>query len=72
MEQASFLPKYYADQGLPNWHKILSLMATQGLEGGYRILATRALLHHCIMIAQFLWVEVGTETFFPQESSVVQ
>ena len=51
MVQASFLRKYYADQGLLSWRKILSLVATQGLEGGYKTPATRALLRHCIMIA---------------------
>ena len=72
MEQASFLPKYCADQGLPNWCKILSPVATQGLEGGYKTPAIRALLQYCIMIAQFLRVEVGTETLFLLESFAVQ
>ena len=44
MEQVSFLPKCYADQGLPNWRKILLLLAAQDLEGGCKILATHALL----------------------------
>ena len=72
MEQASFLPKYCVNQGLPNWHKIRSLMATQGLEGGYKTPATSALLQHCIMIGQFLMVEVGTETLFFPESCTIQ
>ena len=72
MEQVSFVPKYCADQGLPNWPKILSLLATQGLEGGHKTLATRAWLQHCTMIAQFLWVEVGIETLFLPEFFTVQ
>ena len=72
MEQASFLPKYCADHGLLNWRKILSLLATPGLEGGYKTLATRALLQYCTMITQFLWVEVETEILFLLESCAVQ
>ena len=72
MEQVSFLLKCCADQGLPNWRKILLLLAAQGLEGGHKTLATHALLQHCIGIAQFLWVGVGIETFFLPESCTVQ
>ena len=68
----SFLPKYYADQGLPSWRKILSPVATHGLEGGYKILAFRALLQHCIMIVQSSTVEEETKTLFLPESYVVQ
>ena len=72
MEQVSFLPKCCVDQGLPNWRKILLLLATQGLGSGCKILATHTLLQHCIRIAKFLWVEVGTETLFRPESFAVQ
>ena len=72
MEQVSFLPKRCADQGLPNWCKILLLLAAQGLEDGYKTLATHALLQHCVLIAQFLWVEVGIETLFLPEFCAVQ
>ena len=49
MVQASFLPKYCADQGLLSWRKFLSPVTTQGLEGGYKTPATRALLQHWIL-----------------------
>ena len=72
MVQASFLPKYYAGQGLISWRKILSLVATQGLGGGYKTLATRVLLLQRIVIAQFPRVDGGTETLFLLKSYTVQ
>ena len=72
MVQTSFLPKYCADQGLPSWRKMVSPVASQYLEGGYKTPAIRALLQYCTMITQFLWVEVETEILFLLESCAVQ
>ena len=44
MVQVSFLLNYCANQGLISWRKILSLVATYGLGGGYKTPATHTLL----------------------------
>ena len=72
MVQESFLPKYCAGHGLISWRKSLSPVATQGLGGGYKTLATRALLQQRIMISQFSRVEVGAKTLFLPKFCAIQ
>ena len=62
MEQVSFLPKCCADQGLPNWRKILLLLAAHDLEGSFKTPATHTLLQHCVLFAQFLLITLMTMT----------